>query len=176
MKMTKRILAIVLILMLTLSLSVPAFADGAQYKATKEYLEASTQVDGLECEYKGIIEFDGQNQEELLVEYSGDLSDYTSYFYLLFSEDGEEILFYMPGVITCSDDDLANVLLDVNSLNALSTSVKLYLDGDDNSVIAELYLLSTPETASELALVGTGLLVSFTDKIYELLADYNTAA
>ncbi len=176
MKTTKRIFAFALILMLILSLSAPAFADDAQYTATKEYLEASKEVDGLECEYDGIIDFQGQNHEKLNVTYSGDLSDYTSFFYLLFSEDGEEILFYMPSIITCSDDDYADVLVDVNSLNARSTSVKLYLDEEDNSVIGELYLLSTPETASELALVGTGLLISFTDQIFELLTDYNTAA
>ena len=176
MKLTKRVLALALVLTMALSLSVPAFADDAQYKATKEFLDASTQVDGLDCEYQGIIQYGGNNYEKLYVSYAGDLSDYSSYFYLLFCENGEEIILHMPSVITCSDDDLVNVLLDVNSLNALSTGVKLYLDGDDNSVYAELYLLSTPDTASELALVGTGLLISFTDQIFELLSEYNTAA
>lgn len=176
MKMTKRILAFALVLMLTLSLSVPAFADGAQYNATKEFLDLSTQIDGLDCEYQGIIQYSGSNYEKLYVSYNGDLSDYGSYFYLLFCESEEEIILHMPSVITCSDDDLVNVLLDVNSLNALSTGVKLYLDGDDNSVYAELYLLSTPDTASELALTGTFLLIGFTDQIFELLSEYNIAA
>jgi hypothetical protein len=172
-KMTKRILALALTLMLLLSLSVPAFADGAQYKWTEDYLVGAAQEAGLTCELQGLAK---NGNEIVYVTYSGSLSKYVSYFYAYFTADGEEVLLYMPYVITFDEDDLLEVLAVVNELNAVSAGVKLYVDTDECTVDAELYLMTTPETAGSLAFRGSGSLVAFTDDIYELLGEYSDAA
>lgn len=173
MKTMKHILAFALILMLALSLCVPAYADDAAYDFTEDFLAGAANEPGLEYELEGL---DDNKTEVVSLTYSGDLSDYVSYFFAFFASDGETVLLYMPNVITFEEDDLADILIYVNELNAASTGVKLYVDTDAYTVDAELYLLTTPETAGSIALVGSGELVAFTDDIFELLGEYNTAA
>ena len=63
-----------------------------------------------------------------------------------------------------------DVLTEVNNINA--TSVKLYVDPQNNAVLGELYLLATKDTVKDISLYASGLFIGFTDKIYEALKDF----
>lgn len=174
MKMTKRILAFVLVLMLTLSLSVPAFADGAQYKNTQAFLAAVDGDTELTCEYDGIYEINGTNYEEVFAYYSGDLSEYEFGFFMYFDEDNSAVFFNMP-VITCSDDDRMEVMVNVNDFNIMTEGVKLYLN-DENYVKAEMYLVVNENCVMDILPTAIALFMGYAAGIYEAFADYNVAA
>ncbi len=169
MKNIKSILSVILALTVLCCFSVSAFADDAQYPTTQEFLSMLDTVDGAEYDVSGIV---SEKYEKVTISYSGDLSDYKSNVTAYFSEDGEDVQFCMFNLIRFAEENLNNVMLAVNELNAQSSGVKLYVDTSDNSVTAELYLLTTPETAVEIALTGLGFTIGFTDAIYGELADY----
>ena len=169
MKSVKRILSVMLTLAMLCCLGVSAFAEGAQYKTTQEFLSMLDTVDGVEYSVEGIV---SDTYEKVSISYSGDQSDYTSNIVAYFSEDGEEVQFSMFNMIDFAEEDLGDVLMAVNDLNAQSSGMKIYVDTSDNSVTAEFYLLTTPETAVEIALTGLGFAIGFTDGAYEALADY----
>lgn len=173
MKMTKRILAFALILMLTLSLSAPAFAEEAQYKATKDFMAAADEVEGLTCSYEGMVTYGEDKLEQLALTYAGEISNYRTNFFGYFDKAGDVIILYLPNIISFAEDDLLEILCVVNELNAASTGVKLYVDTDANTVDGELYLLATEDAAATIALTGCGLLIAYTDSIYEGLLEYD---
>ena len=174
MKSTKRILAFALVLMLVLSLSIPACADGAQYNNTKAFLDAVDGDEEFSCEYDGIYEINGTNYEEVFVVYSGDLSDYQFGFFVYFDEDDSGVFLNMP-VIECSDDDLLDVLVNVNDFNCMTEGVKLYVN-DDNNVKAEMYLVVDEDCVLDILPLGMALFMGYAEGIYEAFADYNVAA
>ena len=170
MKTTKTLLALTLTLMLLLSIGTCAFA--ADYSATQKYLDSMTELDGAVCELQSDkLTIGGSTYEHVKVDYEGELSKYKSHFDICFTEDSSEILMSMT-VLNFDAAKLADVLSEVNSLNASTTSVKLYVDTDKNAVMAEFYLLATEESVTDIALYGTGMFIGFTDQVYELLADY----
>ncbi len=79
---------------------------------------------------------------------------------------------YMGQVIRFDESRLSEVIAEVNSLNARTTGVKLYVDTSDNTVSAELLQLVTKDSVVELSLSAVGFLVGFTDKVYEQLSDF----
>ena len=65
-----------------------------------------------------------------------------------------------------------DVLTEVNNINANTTSVRLYVDPQNNAGLGELYLLATKDTVKDISLYASGLFIGFTDKIYEALKDF----
>jgi len=171
MKQTRNILALTLILALMLTFGASAFADDAVFQATQDYVEALDELDGASWEVRGMQTVNNTEFETVRISYSGELSDYTSNFTVGFSEDSSEILFSMM-LLSFDEANLDDVLVDVNQLNAQSTSAKLYVDTSDNTVMVELYLLATEDSAYDISLVGTGLFIAFTDAAYEALEEY----
>lgn len=173
MKNTKRLLSVVLALALLCCLSIPAFADEAQYGTTQDFLNAIEAENGLECSLNGIFNASsGYNYEVVKITYEGELSEYRSNFVALFAEDGGSVEFDMYNVIDFAEEDLAEVMQVINNLNANSSGMKLYVDTSDNSVTAVLYLLTTPASTAELAYTGLFFTIGFTDSLYEQLQDY----
>ena len=76
----------------------------------------------------------------------------------------------MP-VLNFASEKLSDVLTEVNQLNAGTTSVKLYVDTQKNVVMAELFLLATEDSLIDISLTGTGVLIGFTDQVYEGMKD-----
>ena len=76
----------------------------------------------------------------------------------------------MP-VLNFASEKLSDVLTEVNQLNAGTTSVKLYVDTQKNVVMAELFLLATEDSLIDISLTGTGMLIGFTDQVYEGIKD-----
>ena len=76
----------------------------------------------------------------------------------------------MP-VLNFASEKLSDVLTEVNQLNAGTTSVKLYVDTQKNVVMAELFLLATEDSLIDISLTGTGMLIGFTDQVYEGMKD-----
>ena len=173
MKKTKPVLAFVLTTVLLLSIAVCAFAEEAQYDATKQYIEAMTELGGATCTPGGLTEVEETNFETLKVDYEGDLSTYKSHFYVFFSEAGDSILMIMP-VLNFEETKRDEVVKMVNQLNASTTKVKLYADEKNNVVMAEMSLLVTPETPVDLSMKATGIFIGFTDGIYEAMKDFAT--
>ena len=77
----------------------------------------------------------------------------------------------MP-VLNFASEKLSDVLTEVNQLNTGTTSVKLYVDTQKNVVMAERFLLATEDSLIDISLTGTGMLIGFTDQIYEAMKDY----
>ncbi len=173
MKITKRILALALVLMLTLSLSAPAFADGT-YKITQDFIAEVGTIDGFTCTVGDIItDSDGASYEPVYLTYEGgDLSKYKSNITALFSENREDVQLYLYNLINFDKANLSDVLAKLNDINAQGTGVKLFADLSDNSVTAEMYMLTTPDSCLEIALTALGFMIGYTDSAFELLGDY----
>ena len=76
----------------------------------------------------------------------------------------------MP-VLNFASEKLSDVLTEVNQLNTGTNSVKLYVDTQKNVVMAEFFLLATEDSLIDISLTGTGMLIGFTDQIYEGMKD-----
>ena len=76
----------------------------------------------------------------------------------------------MP-VLNFASEKLSDVLTEVNQLNTGTTSVKLYVDTQKNVVMAEFFLLATEDSLIDISLTGTGMLIGFTDQVYEGMKD-----
>ena len=174
MKNTKHILAFAIVLTLMLSLSIPAFAD-AQYKYTQDFVSALSEVEGFTCTVNDIwTDRNGDNYEPVRVDYAGgEFSDYSSTFTVMFLEDGSTVYLSYYNLINFEADRKADVINAISDYNASTSGVKLYVDDRDNSVTAEMYNLTTPETASEIAQTAVGFIISFTDAAYEELGSFN---
>ncbi len=170
---TKSILALALTLALMLSLGVCAFADDARFDATKQFVEGlPAEAPGAACTVQAdMVDIGGSTYEVVSVDYEGDLSEYKSHFNVGFTEDSSEILMSMT-ILKFDAAKLADVLTEVNNINANTTSVKLYVDPQNNAVLGELYLLATKDTVKDISLYASGLFIGFTDKIYEALKDF----
>ena len=55
------------------------------------------------------------------------------------------------------------VINKVNEINAQGTGVKLYVDTSDNSVTAELYLMTTEDVFLDISATGLDYMLSYTD-------------
>ena len=168
----KKLFTIALALALLLALSVPAFAEEAEFENTKAFLKLVDGMDELETELIGVVSFGGENYERVRITYKNPSSDYISHFSVFFNEDEEDVVLYMSPLITFDGSRLNEVVAELNGINARTTGLKLYADTSDNSVSAELYLLVTKDSAAELTAMGVGFLVGFTDKVYEQLSEY----
>ena len=171
MKKTRLVLASILAVIFLLSIAVCAFAEEAQYDATKKYIEAMAELGGATCMPGGLTEAEETNYEILKVDYAGELSNYTSHFYVLFSEAGDSILMVMP-ILNFDENRLDEVIKKINQLNGSTTKVKLYADEKNNVVMAEMSLLVTPETPVDLSMKATGIFIGFTDGILEAMKDF----
>ncbi len=172
MKTKKTVLSFALVLALLLSLSIPAFADGAAYQNTDAFLKEIDGYTDLTATLVGVIDFAGENYEHVKLSYKGSASDYTSNFSILFNEDQEDFVVYMGQVIKYDGSRLSEVMTKVNSINAQTTGVKLYVNTSDNTVSAELLQLVTKDSVVELSMSAIGFLIGFTDKVYEQLSDF----
>ena len=170
--MKKSIFAFSLILMLLFSLGVSAFADDAKFEVTKNFVEGLAELDGATATVQpDMLEIGSTAFEVVKIDYEGDLSEYKSHFNIGFSEDCSQVLLSMS-IMNIDEAKLADVINAVNNLNATSTSVKLYVDSDRNIVVGELYLLATKDSVLDIAGLGTGLFIRFTDSVYEALKDF----
>lgn len=172
MKTAKTILSFALVLTLLLSLGSTVFADTAAYQNTQAFLREIDGYTDLTATLVGVIDFAGENYEQVKLSYKGDASDYTSNFSILFNEDQEDIVVYMGQVIKFDESRLSEVLEAVNRINAQTTGMKLYVDTSDNTVSAELLQLVTKDSVVELSLSAVGFLIGFTDKVYEQLSQF----
>lgn len=189
--MKKRVFAFALMLALLCSLSAPAFAARikkntntspaetqtqvqAQYKVTQAFLDNCAAED-IEARCQGVVSSGDRTLERVDVTYSGDLSDYISNLAVFFNEDGDELMLYMPRVFSFRQADLQSVINDVNYYNANSFGAKLYVDEEDCSIDAEMFMITTPETAANTAMVSLDFLIAFTDTVYEDFQVYDAA-
>ena len=136
-------------------------------------LKTFAKFEGTVLDDKGVLNVYSQLylDEVVSVDYEGDLSEYKSHFNVGFTEDSSEILMSMT-ILKFDAAKLADVLTEVNNINANTTSVKLYVDPQNNAVLGELYLLATKDTVKDISLYASGLFIGFTDKIYEALKDF----
>ena len=168
----KKLLTMALVLAMLLSLGVPAFAEEAKYQNTKGFLKDVEGYADLKTELTGVINFAGENYEQVKVSYKGSASDYTSNFSVLFNENEGDVVLYMNPLITFEESKMNEVMTAVNGINAGTTGLKVYVDTSDNSVSAELYLLVTEDSAVQLTETGIGFMIGFTDKVYEQLSQF----
>lgn len=169
----KKLFSVALVFALLLTLSVPAFAEEAQYQNTRAFLEYIDGASNVQYELKGIISINDEHYEKVIVSYKSSASKYVSNFAALFNEDEMDVVLYMNPLIKFDESKLEQVLEAVNKINAETTGVKIYVDTTDNTVSAELYLLVTKDSVVELtADMGLGFMARFTDKVYEALSQF----
>ena len=178
MKKTRSLLALTLTLLLLLSIGTCAFAEDAKFASTKQYLDDMAQLPGATCTLESdMLTIGNSTYEHVKVDYEGELSKYKSHFDVCFTEETEdmpiEILMSMT-VIHFDPEKLADVLSEINAINASTTTIKLYVDTDKNAVMAEFYLLATSASVQDISLLSTGIFIGFTDQIYEILSKYDT--
>ena len=161
-------------LALILSLSVPAFAMDARYDTTRAFLEELNTVEGFNGEVDSIVvNPSGDKYEMVVITYTGgEYSQYVSSFIVLFAEDASKVLLRMPRLLYFDEKNLNEVIRAVNTLNANGTGTKLYVDESDNSVAAELYLLTTADSSTDIVARGLGHMLGYTDSAYETLSPY----
>ncbi len=173
--MKKRILAIALALVMILSLGSGAFAAEAEYTTTAQFIDEMSEVDGITCENQGLTTFGADEEtmyESVYVSYQGELSKYASNINILFNKDADEVIAYMNDLITFDASNMEKVLDDVNYLNASTVGVKLFVNTERNTVCAEMYNLTTPESSVSVAEMSFFFLMSFTDVVYEYMEAY----
>ena len=124
----KKLFSVALVLALLLALSVPAFAEEAQYENTKAFLKYIDGASNVQYELVGIVNVSGENYEQVKLTYKSSNSNYISYFSALFNEDEQDVVFYMNPLIRFDESKLEQVLEAVNSINAQTTGLKLYVD------------------------------------------------
>ena len=175
MKTAKTVLSFALVLTLLLSLGSFAFAAEAQFETTREFVREVNAVDGFSCE-PGEITADasGLRYETVWVTYSGgDFSENASRIFALFAEDASDMEYRIYNLIRFDAKDFDAVLSAVNDINARGTGVKLHVDTSDNTVTAELYLLTTEDAFLDIAAVGLGFMLSYTDAAYAQLESFH---
>ena len=169
----KKLFSVALVLAMLLTLSVPAFAEEAQYQNTRAFLKYIDGASNVQYELKGITSIGNENYEMVKISYKSSASEYISNFAALFNEDEMDVVLYMNPLIKFDESKLEQVLEAVNKINAETTGLKIYVDTTDNTVSAELYLLVTKESAAEItADLGLGFMAGFTDKVYEALSQF----
>ena len=169
----KKLLTFVLVFALILSLSIPAFAEEAQYAYTRDLITEIMKTDGFTCTVDGIVSDGEDNYESVTINYSGDLSDYYSSIRVMIAEDESEAQLCMYYLISFDEKDLAEVVDFVNDINAQSVGVKLFVDKSDNSVTAEMYQMLTEKSGVEPAEMAVYFFIGFTDAAYEMLQPYD---
>ena len=175
MKNAKTVLAFALVLTLLLSLGSSAFAAEAQFDNTREFVEEISEIDGFTCELDEITEdASGLRYETVWLTYEGgEFSEYISRIFALFAEDSSDMEYRIYNLIKFDAKDFDAVLNMVNDINARGTGVKLYVDTSDNSVTAELYLLTTEDAFLDISATGLGFMLSYTDAAYEQLKAFH---
>ena len=160
----KKLFSVALVLALLLTLSVPAFAEEAQYQNTRAFLKYIDGASNVQYELKGITSIGNENYEMVKISYKSSASEYISNFAALFNEDEMDVVLYMNPLIKFDESKLEQVLEAVNKINAETTGLKIYVDTTDNTVSAELYLIVTKVSVVELtADMGLGFMARFTD-------------
>ena len=175
-------LAALLVLCLLLAGSTPALAEedvpSRAFPVTEDFLARAESIEGLSCRYEDRFTASfgtAFDVVDAVADYSSEGSHYTIHIRALFSEDGKSVYLYVFHLIDFAEESFADVLLRVNDLNAGANGVKLYVDTADNSVTAELDLITREACAAELAADGVGYLVGFVEGVFAVLADYSIA-
>ena len=168
MKTMKQLFAVLLVLCVLLSLSIPAFAAGAQYGPTKAFLDVMKR-EKHKYNYMGINE-DGD--EQINVSFSGDYMD-TIDVKIFFDEDLDAVSMRSWRVINFKSSDMAKVLALVNELNNEYKYVKFVVDEEDLSVDAEIDCpLRDDANAGEIAYDALYYIVMIVDEAYPDLKAY----
>ncbi len=168
MKTMKKLFAVLLVLCVLLSLSVPAFAAGAQYGPTKAFLEVMKR-EKHKYSYMGI---DEDGDEQVNVSFAGDNVD-TIEVKIFFDEDLDAVSMRSWRVIKFSKSDMAKVMELVNKLNNDYKFVKFVVDEEDLSVDAEIDCpLRDDANAGEIAYDALYYIVMIVDEAYPDLKAY----
>ena len=169
MKNIKKLFAVVLMLCLFLSLSVPAFAASAQYGTTQAFLKVLTR-EGHKYSYMGI---DADDDEEVDVSFVGDNIDEID-VKIWFNADLDIVSLRSWRVINFRQSDLADVLTVVNKLNNDYKFVKFVVDEEDLSVDAKVDCpLRDDANAGEIAYDALYYIVKIIDDAYPELKPYD---
>ena len=180
MKMTKRILALVIVLILCVSFTGSAFASGlskfrdkqsggetAAFASTQSFLDAM-DAEGIIYTYHGL---DSDNDDYVEVVYTGDYCDSID-INIYFDESGTEANFRFWNVIDFNSVDYREILTVVNQLNSDYKWAKFVVDTSDYSVTASIDTLFPFGDAGEICLETLNQIVNIADLGYHALESY----
>ena len=167
-KKKKHIAAFLLVLVLFMGMSTPAYAVKAQYATTASFLEALSE-DGVKYNYKGV---DQDDEEEVTVSYAGDYMD-SIRAVIFFDEELDSVSMRIWDVIAFDEDDYFDVLKTVNSLNYKYKYAYFVVDEEDWTVYATIDVpLRDCDEAGEIAYDALYYLVEICDRGYDELKEF----
>ena len=144
--------------------------DGVpQYANTKAFVALLEEFEIEGWEVAGI---DGDGDELVQFEdYVGDEYEYIVNIY--FSEDEEQIGYYVWYVIEYEEEDFADVLYACNTLNSNYKFLTFYADESDNSVTASMNLIVREnDDVAEIAIEGLLHIENIFAEAIEVLGEY----
>ncbi|MCR5577524.1 MAG: YbjN domain-containing protein [Oscillospiraceae bacterium] len=162
MKTMKKLLAVLLVLCLFMSLSLPAFAANAQYGTTKSFLKVMDR-EKIRYNYMGI---DNDDDEEVDVNGVGDYMDKIA-IKIFFDSDLDVVSLRSWRVIKFQKADTAKVLEAVNKLNNENKFIKFVVDEEDLSVDAKIdCIVRDDAVAGEIVYDAVTYMVYSVDEAY----------
>ena len=133
MKTLKKTLAFLLVVMLFLSISIPAFAVNTQYSTTKEFLKV-LKSEEVNYRYRGVGD---DEKEEVTVSYIGDNWD-DIFINIFFEEDLDSVSLRCWNIVDFDKKDADKALELCNRFNNEFKYVKFVMDENDWSIGAEM--------------------------------------
>ena len=166
MKTLKKALAVLLVVMLFLSISIPAFAVNTQYSTTKEFLSVLSR-EKLKYRYMGVGEDD---KEEVTLSYTGDNWD-DIFINIFFDEDLDSVSLRCWNIVDFDEKDRAEALELCNRFNNEYKYVKFVMDENDWSIGAEMDVpIREGEESAECVYDALYYIVTIADDAYPELS------
>ena len=168
--MKTKIAGILVLVMLVLS-TVPAFAVQAEYNNTKSFLE---QLDSYNLNYTVVSRSEGDTDDHIQMDNKGDSCSYTFQFF--FDENNSQANIRVWYLIYYNPDEQPNVLAALNKLNNDYKFGRWYADESDNSVTFGMDLiLRENDDAGAIVMEAAIRTAQIIDDAYATLAPLSKA-
>lgn len=164
----KKILAMLLALVLTIGVCMPALAINAQYSSTKAFLSALDEMD-ITYTVNGIN--DG-NYEDVSIENTDD-NGFTYTIRLFFDENEENCSIRVWNIIHFNDADFSKLLRTCNTLNNEYNYVCFSVDESDNTITATMDLIYRTNDVDQIVLEAILRMANILEDVYPQLAVFD---
>jgi len=166
--MKNKMIALLLIMILTLSFAAPALAvpSNVSYATTRAALTALDEAD-IYYSYTGI---DGSGNEKVTLSYTLNNTDID--ILVFFAEDLTSAHMRVWNYIKYDALDYLNVVKACDEVNGAYKWTTFYTE-DDNTVTVKLDIRMNPSCAGELMMANLSSLINICDEAFPTLSPYN---
>lgn len=164
----KKTLALLLTLVLTISVCLPAMAATAQYPSTKAFLTTLDEAD-INYTVNGINE---NNYEEVSVANTDD-NGFSYTIRLFFEDNNENCGIRVWNIIHFNDADFSKLLRICNTLNNDYKYISFSVDESDNTITASMDLIYRSHDIGDIVLEAVLRMASILQDTYPQLAAFD---